>query len=103
MVPGLIGRLAGWVLAGEAVPLGEAVLRGDGYVFSGRNFHWPSGQAVPYSQLAHVLDAGEFVVARTAEPTEVERHALIDVWNAAVAGHVIDALNASQNPPEDAP
>ena len=103
VVPGLIERLVEWVRRGEAVPLGDAVLRQDGFVFSGRDFHWPSGEAVPYSQLAHALDAGEFIVARTAEPTEVEHHVLVDVWNAAIGGHVIDALAAGENPGEDLP
>lgn len=91
-VPGLIVRLVEWVQRGETVPLGPAQLRRDGLVFSGRSFNWPSDEAVPYSQLAHALDGGDFVVLRAGEENDTERFALAEVWNAAIAGHVIDAL-----------
>ena len=92
VVPGLIVRLVDWVQHGETVPLGPAQLRRDGLVFSGRSFNWPSEAAVPYSQLAHALDGGDFVVLRAGEENDTERFALAEVWNAAIAGHVIDAL-----------
>ena len=102
VVPGLIVRLVDWIRRGEAVPLGPALLRPEGLVFSGRTFHWPSGAAVPYSQLTHALDDGEFVVLWTGDENDTERFALAEVWNAAIAGHVIDAL-ASVTPPTDDP
>ena len=83
------------------MPLGPAQLRSEGFVFSGRTFHWPSDAAVPYSQLAHALDGGDLVVTRAGEETETERYALNEVWNAAIAGHVIDALASSTPPPEE--
>jgi len=100
VVPGLIVRLVEWVQRGETVPLGPAQLRQDGMVFSGRSFNWPSDVAVPYSQLAHALDGGDFVVLRAGESNDTERFALAEVWNAAIAGHVIDAL-ASGTPHTD--
>ena len=100
VVPGLIVRLVDWVRHGETVPLGAAWLRPDGLVFSGRTFHWPTGAAVPYSQLAYALDDGEFVVLRAENEDDTERFALAEVWNAAIAGHVIDAL-ASVTPPTE--
>ena len=101
VVPGLIGRLVEWIQRGETVPLGTAQLRSDGFAFSGRTFHWPSEATVPYSQLAHALDGGDFVVIRAGEETETERYALAEVWNAAIAGHVIDALAGSTPPNEE--
>ncbi len=101
VVPGLIVRLVEWVQRGETVPLGPAQLRSEGFAFSGRTFHWPSDAAVPYSQLAHALDGGDLVVIRAGEETETERYALNEVWNAAIAGHVIDALASSTPPPEE--
>lgn len=101
VVPGLIVRLVEWIQRGETVPLGPAQLRSEGFVFSGRTFHWPSDAAVPYSQLAHALDGGDLVVTRAGEETETERYALNEVWNAAIAGHVIDALASSTPPPEE--
>ena len=95
IVPGLIARLVEWVRGGRAVPLGAAVLRHDGYVFGGRDFPWSGGVAVPYAQLAHALDTGELLVARADAPTEVEHYSLVEVWNAALGGHVIDALAAA--------
>jgi len=91
-VPGLIVRLVDWARQGGAVPLGLAQLRRDGLVFSGRSFNWPSDEAVPYSQLAHALEGGDFVVLKAGEATISERFPLAEVWNAAIAGHVIDAL-----------
>jgi hypothetical protein len=91
-VPGLIARLVGWALQGGVVPLGSAQLRRDGLVFSGRSFNWPSNEAVPYSQLAHALEGGDFVVLKAGEASVTERFPLAEVWNAAIAGHVIDAL-----------
>ncbi|MBK8475229.1 MAG: hypothetical protein IPL39_02665 [Opitutaceae bacterium] len=101
VVPGLIVRLVEWIQRGETVPLGPAQLRSEGFAFSGRTFHWPSDAVVPYSQLAHALDGGDLVVIRAGEETETERYALNEVWNAAIAGHVIDALASSTPPPEE--
>lgn len=101
VVPGLIVRLVEWIQRGETVPLGFAQLRSEGFSFSGRTFHWPSEAAVPYSELAHALDGGDFVVIRSGEETETERYALNEVWNAAIAGHVIDALAGSTPPNEE--
>jgi hypothetical protein len=100
VVPGLIARLVDWVQRGETVPLGPAQLRRDGLVFSERNFNWPSESAVPYSEIAHALDDGEFVVLRAGDVGDSERFALAEVWNAAIAGHVIDAL-ANGSPSND--
>ena len=99
-VPSLIVRLVDWVRQGDAVPLGAAQLRRDGIVFSGRSFNWPSDEAVPYSQLAHALDGGDFVILRAGESSITERFPLAEVWNAAIAGHVIDAL-ATGTPQND--
>ncbi|HLP09675.1 MAG TPA: hypothetical protein VK178_16045 [Opitutaceae bacterium] len=100
VVPGLIARLVEWVQHGETVPLGPAQLRREGLVFTERSFNWPSDSAVPYSEIAHALDDGEFVVLRAGDVGDSERFALADVWNAAIAGHVIDAL-ANGTPPND--
>jgi hypothetical protein len=91
-VPGLIVRMVEWVQRGESVPLDAARLRGEGFAFSGRTFHWPSEATVPYSQLLHTLDGGDLVVTRSGEETQTERYPLNEVWNAAIVGHVIDAL-----------
>ncbi len=100
LVPSLIVRLVEWVQRGETFALGSAQLRRDGLVFSNRSFNWPSDAAVPYSRLAHSLDGGDFVVLRAGEENATERFALAEVWNAAIAGHVIDAL-ASSTPHTD--
>ncbi|HLP02368.1 MAG TPA: hypothetical protein VK163_10105 [Opitutaceae bacterium] len=100
VVPGLIARLVEWVQRGETVPLGPAQLRREGLVFTERSFNWPSDSPVPYSEIAHALDDGEFVVLRAGDVGDSERFALADVWNAAIAGHVIDAL-ANGTPPND--
>ncbi|MFT3829236.1 MAG: hypothetical protein QM691_05955 [Opitutaceae bacterium] len=100
VVPGLIARLVDWVQRGETVPLGPAQLCREGLVFTERSFNWPSDSAVPYSEIAHALDDGEFVVLRAGDVGDSERFALADVWNAAIAGHVIDAL-ANGTPPND--
>ena len=99
-VPGLIVRLVDWIRQGDGVPLGAAQLRRDGIVFSGRSFNWPSDEPVPYSEIAHALDGGDFVVQRAGETSASERFPLAETWNAAIAGHVIDAL-ASGTPQND--
>ena len=92
VVPGLIARIVDWVQRGESVPLGAALLRGDGFAFSGRTFHWPSEAAVPYLGVLHALDGGDLVVTRSGEETQTERYPINEVWNAAIVGHVIDSL-----------
>ncbi len=100
-VPALIVRLVEWVQAGQTVALGGAQLRREGFAFSGRTFHWPIEASVPYSELAHALDGGEFVVQRAGDENVGERFALVEIWNAAIAGHVIDALASSTPTPEE--
>lgn len=101
VVPGLIARLVGWVQRGDAVALGPAWLRRDGLVFSGRSFHWPIDTAVPYSRVVHALEGDEFVVRPSPESGDSERFPMAEIWNAAIAGHVIDALASAT--PYDAP
>jgi hypothetical protein len=92
LIPGLIGRLVDLVQRGGAVPLGNALLRSDGLIFHGPRFNWPSNKAVPYSELSHAFADGEFIVFRPGRETDAVRFASSTVWNAVIAGHVIDAL-----------
>ena len=102
VVPGLLVRLVEAVRRGEAVPLGRALLRRDGLALPPRTFNWPREKVVPYSEIAHAIDDGDFVVHRIGEEDDTERFALAEIWNAALAGHVIDAL-ATDHPPLDTP
>lgn len=96
LVPELAARLLAAIRNQATILIGETSLSR-----SGLGFPEPGSDgtenAVPYSRLEHRVADGFFTVSDVENPVKIHRHALSDVWNAVVAGSVIDALAREAN------
>lgn len=96
VVPELVARLAAALRGNATILIGDTSLSGAGLSFPGSGPEAPENP-VPYLRLEHRVADGFFTVTDVENPVKIHRHALSEVWNAVVAGSVIDALARDAN------
>jgi len=93
VVPSLIDRLADDVRAGREVFLGTTRLGADGVVLPGLHARfWRKDVPVSYARLETSIEGGRLIVSSKDSPRQAEAYDVASVWNAAVFGHVVEAL-----------
>jgi hypothetical protein len=97
VVPELVARLVAAVRHHATILIGETSLSTAGLGFPATAPD-VTEDPVPYLRLEHRENDGFFILTDVENPVKNHRHALSEVWNAVVAGSVIDELAGGGNP-----
>lgn len=97
VAPELVARLLDAIRHNATILIGETRLSNSGLGFP-ESTPAVTENPVPYVRLEHRTNDGFLVITDVENPVKIHRHALSEVWNAVVAGSVIDALARDANP-----
>lgn len=93
IVPRLIERLVAEVRAGQEIYLGATRLAAGGITLPGPSVRfWKKDELISYASLETSIDGSRLNVSNKDNPRQAEAHDVARVWNAAVFGHVVEAL-----------
>ncbi len=88
----LISRIVFSIRSGQTVFLGATPLNKHGMQFTADAFLWKKETWVPYDHLQQSITDYRLTVVNLDNPQARQVYPLGTVWNAAIMGHVIDAL-----------
>jgi hypothetical protein len=92
MATPLIEHLVAQVRKDEPLFFGGDALRRDGWLFVGKGRFWKTQELVPYDRLSYNVEGSELKVASKDNLKWSETYSTVEIWNAAIAGYMIEAL-----------
>lgn len=92
VTPKLVEQLVQTIQKGDTVWVGKTAMTKAGMTLSTGSRLWKKEEELPYTKIVHRIENDAWVVASADNPRIHERYPILDTWNAALMGYVVDAL-----------